>query len=304
MRQIDELICQLSQPILSLQEFFVLSRDCLSRLLQDADMTSVTSAKYQHYVLPYVTDQSRYPRPINQTLFISDTKQLISHQSQLQNLLAELSEVRNNEASLSEQSRDFVSRGLISRTIYTTLQVMGCTLDRSPSVQGARKNFGQRFEDIVRAILGILGVANDSFTFRTRISIINVFYRVPLDVIMNPNGEVHSDSSYIDPRDTLLSIKTSSKDRMKFIFVDRFALQNILNIEDIAHVALYLNDVQRSGTNRINSTFVPDIYLVFCHVFGDLPLYYLDPPMVASTLKFRGRIKTFDAFIVHDVWGF
>lgn len=64
------------------------------------------------------------------------------------------------------------------------------------------------------------------------------------------------------------------------------------------------NDVQRKGTNGVSSTFVPDIYLVFCHVFGDLPLYYLDPPMAASTPRFRGRIRTFDTLIVNDIWGF
>jgi hypothetical protein len=61
-------------------------------------------------------------------------------------------------------------------------------------------------------------------------------------------------------------------------------------------------DVQRSRTNRISSTFVPDIYLVLCHVFGELPLYYLDLPVVATDLAFRERIRSFDMFMLHDVW--
>jgi hypothetical protein len=62
--------------------------------------------------------------------------------------------------------------------------------------------------------------------------------------------------------------------------------------------------VQRSGTNKISSTFVPDIYLVFCNVFGDLPLYYLDLPIIVDNSRFEGKIKTFEDFILCDVWKF
>jgi hypothetical protein len=302
MSQIDELITQSSQPITSLQEFLALGRDCLSSLLEGIDYMPVTSVRYQHYVLPLLSERNTYLRPINQRLFIPDVQQLGSYQRHFQNLVAKLSEARGDLTLLSQELRQFAGEELVSKTSYTTLQAIGCVLDRSASIQGARKNFGQRFEDFVRVILTELGIANDSFMFRTRIPIINVPYRVPLDVIVNTGGRVYSNSSNVDQRDTIFSVKTSSKDRMKLIFVDRFVLKNVLNLERINYVALYHNDIQRSGRSKISSTFVPDSYLVLCHVFGDLPLYYLDPPLIAANSTFRGKIKTFDTFILHDVW--
>jgi hypothetical protein len=86
------------------------------------------------------------------------------------------------------------------------------------------------------------------------------------------------------------------------IFVDRFVLEKVLEIQRVNYVALYHNDVQRKGKKGISSTFSPDIYMVLCHVFGDLPLYYLDPPVVANELRFQQKIKTFDTFILYDLW--
>ncbi len=302
MSQIDELIARASQSISSLQDFLVLGKDCLSSLLQGIDLVPVINTRYQHYVLPVLSERNTYLRPINQNLFIHDVQQFDSYQRRFQRLVAQLSEARGDPTLLSQELTQFTDEGLITKTVYTTLQAIACTLDKSANIQGARKNFGQRFENFVKTILSELGIANDSFMFKTQIPIINVPYRVPLDVIINPGGRVYSDSSNIDQRDTIFSVKTSSKDRMKFIFVDRFVLKSVLNAERINYIALYHNDVQRSGRSKISSTFVPDSYLVLCHVFGDLPLYYLDPPLVAANSAFRGKIKTFDTFILHDVW--
>ena len=73
-------------------------------------------------------------------------------------------------------------------------------------------------------------------------------------------------------------------------------------IHEIVQTLVYHNDVQRKGRDGIGSTFSPDIYMVLCHVFGDLPLYYLDPPVVANEPRFQEKIKTFDTFILHDLW--
>ena len=181
---------------------------------------------------------------------------------------------------------------------------LGCILDLSPDSQTARKNFGQRFEDFVKSLLSELGIANEGFAFSMKTPSINVSYNVPLDVIMNTAGSLHSSRSQIDSRDTLLSIKTSSKDRMKLIFVDRFVLAKFLEVPQVKYVALYHNDIQRRGRYGISSTFSPDVYLVFCHIFGELPLYYLDPPIVANEPRFHQKIKTFDAFILHDIWSY
>ena len=302
MRETNELINQACQQIQSLDDFLQLGQSCLPTILETTESTLVSSSRYQHYVLPVSQEDSRYLRPINEMLFVRDVTKFDSYRNQFQDLIRELRDTHGNLDSLSQELREFADGDLIVKLLYTAVQSIGCILDLSPNPQTARKNFGQRFEDFVKTLLSDLNIANDAFTFSVKNTSLSVPYNVPIDIIMNAQEALHSSRSHIDPKDTLLSIKTSSKDRMKLIFVDRFVLEKILEVQRINYVALYHNDVQRKGREGISSTFSPDIYTIFCHVFGDLPLYYLDPPMVANEPRFKEKIKTFDTFILYDLW--
>ena len=228
MNQIDELISRASQRITSLEEFLNLVRDCLYPL-EDMDFAPVTSSHYRNYTLPVSPESGRYLRPINQDLFVHDIDELNSYQTEFSRLVERLRETRGNLTYFDQELRQFIKEGLIAKVLYTTLQAIGCTLDISTNLQAARKNFGQRFEDFIKVLLDGIGIVNDSFTFKIKVPPIDVFYRVQLDLIMNPGGTTFSSNSHIDNRDTILSIKTSSKDRMKLIFIDRFVLSRILN---------------------------------------------------------------------------
>lgn len=304
MREINELINRACQQILSLNDFLELGRACLRPILSTTESIPVSSARYQHYILPFSQQMSRYLRPINESLFLRDVGEFNLYKNRFEDLITVLRESHGNLDSLSQELRQFAEGGSIVKLLYTVVQSIGCILDLSPDSQAARKNFGQRFEDFVKSLLSDLGIINDAFTLSIKTPSINVSYNVPLDVIMSTAGSLHSSRSQIDSRDTLLSIKTSSKDRMKLIFVDRFVLAKVHEVHQVKYIALYHNDIQRKGEDGISSTFSPDVYLVFCHVFGDLPLYYLDPPIVASEPRFHQKIKTFDTFILHDLWSY
>lgn len=302
MRETNELIHHACQHIQSLDEFLELGQACLPLILETTESVPVGSTRYQHYVIPVSQEGSRYLRPINETLFVRDVAEFDLYRNQFQNLIRKLRSSNGELDSLSLKLRQFANGASIVKLLYTAVQSIGCILDLAPNSQTARKNFGQRFEDFVKALLSDLGVANDTFTFSVERVSLNVRYNVPIDIIVNIQGPVRSSRSQIDSRDTLLSIKTSSKDRMKLIFVDRFVLEKVLEVQRVNYIALYHNDIQRSGRNGVSSTFSSDIYMVFCHVFGDLPLYYLDPPVVANEVRFQGKIKTFDTFILRDLW--
>lgn len=305
MTRFEELVTLASKHIVSLEDFLTLAQESVLALMNaDIEMVPVSSTQYSDYVLPLLTKPRGYLRPINRSLFVDDYQELKLCHGQFQNLLAELCEKRGDLTFLPKELRRYVDEGPVGKTIYTTLQGIGCVLDTSPNVQGARKNFGQRFEDFVRIVLNEMGVVNESFTFQTTITPIKITYHVPLDLIFNPKETVYSTPSRIDQRDTILSIKTSSKDRMKLIFIDRFVLRTVLNLKRMNYVALCHNDVQRTGENRISSTFVPNVYLVFCHIFGDLSLYYVDPPRLIADSRFKDRIKTLETFMLSDIWGF
>ena len=302
MKETNELINQARQPIQSLDDFLQLGQDCLPIILETTELIPVSSSRYQHYVIPFSEENSRYLRPINKSLFLTDNADFDSHRNQFQDLISGLRNSQGNLDSLPQDLRQFIDSDSIIKLLYTGIQSIGCILDLSPELQAARKNFGQRFEDFVKALLSDLGIANDAFIFSAKKDVINARYNVPIDIIMNTQGPLHSSRSQIDPKDTLISIKTSSKDRMKLVFVDRYVLEKVLEIQRVNYVALYHNDVQRKGKQGISSTFSSEIYLVFCHVFGDLPLYYLDPPVVAKEPRFQEKIKTFDTFILYDLW--
>lgn len=306
MRETNELIHNACQQIQSLDDFLELGRDCLSPILEITESIPVSSSRYQHYIIPVSIsvsqEEPRYLRPINESLFVRNATEFDLYKNRFQNLIRGLRDSNGNLDSLSQELRQFADGDSIVKLLYTAIQSIGCILDLSPDSQAARKNFGQRFEDFVKVLLSDLNIANDAFTFSVTNTSLSVPYNVPIDIIMNAQEGLHSSRSHIDSRDTLLSIKTSSKDRMKLIFVDRFVLEKILEVQRVNYVALYHNDIQRKGRNGISSTFSPDIYTVFCHVFGNLPLYYLDPPVVANEPRFQEKIKTFDTFILYDLW--
>ena len=302
MKEVNELIHIACQQIRSLDDFFELGQACLPSILERTEFIRANSFRYQDYVIPILQEESRFLRPINETLFIRNLAEFELHRNQFQNLIGELRDSHGNVDSLTQDLRQFADGDSIVKLLYTTVQSVGCILDMSSDSQAARKNFGQRFEDFIKALFTSLGIANEAFTLGVKKPSVNVRYNVPIDVIINTRGPLSSSRSHIDPTDTLISVKTSSKDRMKLIFVDRFVLEKVLEIQRVKYIALYHNDVQRKGTEGISSTFSSEIYLVFCHVFGNLPLYYLDPPVVAKEPRFRTKIKTFDTFILYDLW--
>ena len=106
------------------------------------------------------------------------------------------------------------------------------------------------------------------------------------------------------------SVKTSSKDRLGKIFMDKL-LYCRLTETDIPHVAIFLNDVQRKNARLenkygISSTFLPGHFKAFSMKLNPLDgVYYLDirPNMTTENIL-KDHIKTFDRFIFEDVWKF
>ncbi|MCZ7584978.1 MAG: hypothetical protein M5R36_17495 [Deltaproteobacteria bacterium] len=114
----------------------------------------------------------------------------------------------------------------------------------------ARKINGDLFERLILLLVQHLGVKCRSGNVR-----------LPVEI----NGEIHSFMNY--QHDLVLedgeairaigSVKTSSKDRIDKIFLDKF-LYNKLTETSIPHFAIFLNDVQRKkGNAKTNMESVP-----------------------------------------------
>jgi hypothetical protein len=198
---------------------------------------------------------------------------------------------------------DLSNREIIVRGIYTIQQSIGAALDALPAGRSntARKINGDLFERFIQLLLKEIGIKCSTGTVQ-----------VPVYV----GGEVQFHMSY--QHDLLLyneeelkvigSVKTSSKDRIDKIFLDKFLYCKLTDTA-LAHIAIFLNDVQRKNTRRedeygVNSTFLTGHFKAFTVKLNPLDgVYYCDirPNMQRDSLL-KQHIKTIDHFFCSDIW--
>jgi hypothetical protein len=194
-------------------------------------------------------------------------------------------------------------REIINRVIYTAQQSIGASLDALPAGQSntARKVNGDLFERFIRLIVNELGIDCTSGT-------------INIPVCLDGEKEPAFGMSY--QHDLILksgefvkaigSVKTSSKDRLDKVFIDKF-LFNRLTGKDVPHVAIFLNDVQRTGTIPkfgIGATFLPGHFKGYTVKLNPLDgVYYCDiRPNMQTEPILKDHIRTFDHFVFTDVW--
>ncbi len=194
------------------------------------------------------------------------------------------------------------NRVVVNRAIYTIQQCIGAALDALPAGQSntARKINGDLFERFIRLILVSAGVD-------CTIGVV----KVPVEI----DGQVEFCMSY--QHDLIIksgaflqiigSVKTSSKDRLDKIFVDKFLLARLTG-KDVPHVAIFLNDVQRKGKTPqqygVGATFLPGHFKGYTLRLNPLDgVYYFDirPNMLTDKIL-KDHIRTFDHFLFGDLW--
>ncbi|MCE7979958.1 MAG: hypothetical protein DYG89_02100 [Caldilinea sp. CFX5] len=197
---------------------------------------------------------------------------------------------------------DGSTRSFICSAIYTIQQAIGATLDALPAGRSntARKLNGDLFERLIRLLVNEVGID-------CRSGVINV--PVMVDGMEAFRMSYQHDLLFYRENNLKVigSVKTSSKDRLDKIFVDKF-LYSRLTETTIPHIAIFLNDVQRKQTifeNRygINSTFLPGHFKGYTIKLNPLDgVYYCDiRPTMASDLFLRRHIKTIDSLFCDDL---
>jgi len=197
------------------------------------------------------------------------------------------------------------NRLLANRAIYTIQQSIGATLDALPAglSNTARKINGDLFERLIKLVVNRAGVDCASGVVS-----------VPIKVDGVPEFNMNFQQDLIVKEGELVkmigSVKTSSKDRLGKIFVDKFLFHRLTE-KNVPHVAIFLNDVQRkNGKNpreySINSTFLPGHFKAFTIKLNPLDgVYYCDiRPNMATEPILKDHIKTFDHFLFADLWEF
>ncbi|MCI8423796.1 MAG: hypothetical protein HFF50_09785 [Lawsonibacter sp.] len=231
-------------------------------------------------------------RPINSNLMIEAKNFDASKQSFLY-ALRHVKEIRE---------RDDIRRQL-NHFIYTCQQAIGATLDALPSGESntARKINGDLFERYIRFIISEIGISVRDGTISVPVAVdgeelFKMAYQH--DLILEKENEVRA----------IGSVKTSSKDRIDKIFIDKFLYNRLTNV-DTPHFAVFLNDVQRRGREPnfgINTTFLTGHFKGYTVKLNPLDgVYYCDlrPNMLEDAIL-KVQIRSLDCLFVEDIWRF
>ena len=205
----------------------------------------------------------------------------------------------------SIDKKDANIREFLNNATYTIQQSVGAALDGLPQGESntARKLNGDLFEHFIRLIIREIGIDCKAGVVQIPVivddqKLFDMSYQH--DLIIEKNNEIK----------VIGSIKTSSKDRIDKIFIDKF-LYNKLTEKQTPHIAIFLNDVQRKNTAKknkygINSTFLPGHFKGYTVKLNPLDgVYYCDirPNMLTETIL-KDNIKTFDNLLIEDIWKF
>lgn len=279
---------------LTVEDYMEFPRRYLEFIKNNLQAVIVSKNENHYHFFQYKKDGTfNVTRPINSNLLYS-----LEEFSKLSDEFIKLIEgIKDKNVDTSE------NRELINRLIYSAQQSIGACLDALPANKSntARKINGDLFERFIRLIIERAGLEVTEGTIRVPVKIngkeaFKMNYQHDLNLIKN--GEVMA----------IGSVKTSSKDRLDKVFIDKF-LYNQLTEKSTPHFAIFLNDVQRKGQEGkygISATFLPGHFKGYTVKLNPLDgVYYCDiRPNMTSEPILKDHIKTFDNFIFSDMWDF
>lgn len=263
--------------------------------VDDGLQATIVSQNENHYRFwQYKRDgHFNISRPINSRLLYSAaTSDVVASE-----FLALLQQVRDIPIA------DVESRSKITRSIYTIQQTIGAALDALPAGDSnrARKVNGDLFERLIMLVLQRIGLNCAGGTVLVPVIVdgqeqFSMSYQH--DLLVTVQGELRM----------IGSVKTSSKDRIDKIFLDKF-LYSRLTETALPHIAIFLNDVQRKNTSRedeygISATFLPGHFKGFTVKLNPLDgVYYCDiRPNMQTDPLLKQHIRTIDHLLCNDLW--
>lgn len=254
-----------------------------------ADIVSQNESNY-HFIQYKDDGHHCVTRPINSDVFLK-AKEFSTARKIFEYSLSNIKELKYHTDE----------RKIINQIIYTCQQCIGCTLDALNNSNKAKKKNGSYFEILIRNTVKACGVNIDDKDEVVLLPDSKETMKFEHDIILlNSENEEKA----------IGQLKTSSKDRIDKIFLDKYMYNKIKEV-DIPHFAIFLNDVQRKENKNkalygINSTFLPGHFKAYTVALNPLDgVYYLDlRPAIIKDAFLNERIKSFDNFLVEDMWKF
>lgn len=279
-------------------------------LLQTAKPTRIVSPSQLHYVFyQYGTAQAHaITRPLNTRLFVESKDALAAAFARFVTFLGDVRKRQQGVARGRGQQR-YLASNEINRVVYTLQQSVGCVGDSFENENQSRKRIGQLFENLVKLIIQEVGVICEPRVIHLPIPGhpgCEMSYELDL-VFSRHRAILAAETRHIHSSEVVGSVKTTSKDRIDKVFLDKFLLTKLLGW-DIPVVAIFLHDVQRARRGQsifgVNSTFKSNHFLGYSVALNKLDgVYSVDPrPEMMTNQRLREQIRDFQTFLVRDLW--
>lgn len=247
-------------------------------------------------------------RPLNADLLIESATDFKEEFERFVTFLADLRQ-HQGFAGCQAGSEQYIASRAVNRIVYTIQQAIGCISDAFDDTNQSRKRAGQLFETLVRLVIQEVGVKCEPRTVNIPIPDYPGYQMsYELDLVFSRNKAIlASETKFIHPAEVVGSVKTTSKDRIDKIFLDKYLLTKLLG-RDMPVVAIFLHDVQRARRGNsifgVNTTFKSNHFLGYTVALNRLDgVYYVDPrPEMLTNQRLREQIFDFQQFLVYDLW--
>jgi hypothetical protein len=280
------------------------------RLVQSMQPTRIVSPSHHNYIF-YQYDETyghRITRPLNVDLFIESPSDF---KVAFHRFIAFLADLRRHQdtAAARQGGKRYIESKEINKVVYTVQQAIGSIADSFGNPNQSRKRVGQLFETLVKLIIQEVGLECEPRTINIPIPGYPGYeMSYELDLVFSRNKAiVAAETKFIHVTEVVGSVKTTSKDRIDKVFLDKFLLTKLLG-RNVPVVAVFLHDVQRARRGKsifgINSTFKSNHFLGYTVALSRLDgVYYVDPrPEMVANKRLREQIGDFQKFLVRDLW--
>lgn len=281
--------------------------------LEETKPTRIISPYEQHYIFFQYSEayDHKITRPLNSNLYMESAK---TFKTAFNRFGAFLEDLRRHEASIVDYKpvQAYLASNELNELIYTVQQTVGNIADSFRNPNQARKRVGQLFEGLIKLTLQQIGFECESRKITVPLpSHPDYTMSYDLDLVFSRGKVVIASETerLIHPDEIVGSVKTTSKDRIDKIFLDKFMLSRFLG-RDIPVIAIFLHDVQRAKRRDsifgIAPTFKRNHFLGYTLALNRLDgVYYVDPrPDMVTDEALRAEIDSFQRFLVHDLWEF
>lgn len=285
----------LEQDLQKVKQSFEQFGEITHRVLQYLPIVISKSEVKNDYIIhsSQIAGTIKYVRPINKKLFLTKPEDFEKNFIQLKGIFEKIK--TNIEVDQSEKD-------CIDKTLYTIQQSIGAGLDLLVAQNSARKHVGNRFEELVKTVFTEIGVVNKKLVLQIPYETDegSKTYKCENDLILSPHKKVQSTANSLDEKEVVVSVKTTSKDRLGKMFIDKILLERFVEHPQKV-IGIFLNDVQRMKTNNISFTLVAGLFMVYSKFLTKLDgIYYLDPPPNVSKKPYSNHMKRFSELITTD----